>query len=489
MVSNLVSVDRCCDECGRLISKAQRVEGGKSYCVTCYARCFKRRLCSGCGMFSRLLVSANDPKCRQCVTSAPCIRCARAGRKLGILTEAGPVCNACYPYFRDLVTCSRCDQLTQRPSHIESGNGRKIVCQRCATAHHRTCTLCRRHRLCKDGPDGTRICKKCDEMGMGTCRVCSSLMPAGRGDRCEACYRRARCEAVAAQLSALLSNLRVREAFEQYVRWAIAEIDLARLVRALPRHVEFFELLDKNAAGLPWSSALLLQIFGTAGLRKFELPIRWMQCNGGLQISTEDKDAAAEMGRSLALIATAPSDTLARRLLDEFHTHLHNKVGAGKMKPKSMRLALRPAVSLLERADASWKRMPDQDAVSKMLAATPGQRAALSTFLGFLKAKHGVDLGAVHVRNRRQSGQRKAIGEHLAILAKEEPRTDDFEHRWVHTALAYFHQLSRSKARNLLQQGALTQTEAGYELVVEGARYWLPKPPVIVSGLGAQVLT
>lgn len=477
MVSTPASMEQCCDECGRIISKAHRVEGGMKYCTTCYARCFKRQLCSGCGMFRRLLVSANDPKCRKCIASAPCIRCARAGREVGMLTEAGPVCNSCYPYFRESVTCTQCNQVTQRAFHVESDEGRKLVCQRCATTHHHTCTLCRRHRLCRDRPDGTWVCKKCDELGTSKCGVCASPMAAGRGRRCEDCYWRARGEAVGAQLCELLSKARVREAFQSYVGWAMADIHLPRLVRALPRHVEFFEVLEQKAGEETWSPALLLRVFGTAGLRKFELPVRWMQRSGDFDITEQEKEAAAEIGRSQALVATAPPDTLARRLLDEFYANLNDKVRLGKMKPKSMRMSLRPAVSLLECADALWQRMPDQATVMKLLEVTPGQRAALSTFLGFLKARYGLDLVAPHVGGHQRSAPRRALGEQLALLARQQPRSHDFESSWLHTALAYFHECSRAQAKTLLKQGSLTEMEVGYELVVEGVRYWLPKPP------------
>ena len=483
MVNVPVSLDRSCDECGRIISKAHRVEDGKKYCTTCYARCFKRQLCSGCGMFSRLLVGANDPKCRKCVAGAPCIRCDRAGRELGMLTEAGPVCNACYPYFRASAMCTQCNQPTQRPLHVESYEGSKLICQRCATAHHRTCTLCKRHRLCHDRPDGTRVCKKCDELGVVKCEGCAAPMPAGRGKRCEACYWRARGEATSAQLCELLSTARVRESFQSYVNWAMAEIDLPRLVRALLRHVEFFEMLERQAGEEQWTPALILRVFGTAKLRKFELPVRWMQNSGAVEITAQEKESAAETGRSQALVATAPPESVARRLLDEFYVHLDAKVRAGKMRPKSMRLSLRPAVSLLERADAQWQRMPDQAAVEKFLEATPGQRAALSTFLGFLKVKNGLELSAARVASHRRPGPRNLLGQQLAVLAKEQPRPPDFESRWLHTALAYFHEKSRVQAKSLLKQGSLTEMEVGYELIVDGARYWIPKAPAEPIGV------
>ncbi|MDT0139087.1 hypothetical protein [Acidovorax sp. PRC11] len=241
--------------------------------------------------------------------------------------------------------------------------------------------------------------------------------------------------------------------------------------------MKFFEVLDKHAKKDPWSASLMLRVFGTAGLRKFALPVRWVQNCGAVTINAEEKEAAAELGRSQALVASVLPGTLARRLLDEFYSVLQAKVSAGQIKPKSMRLSLRPARSLLEHADAGWQRMPDHRAVEKLLEVTPGQRAALSAFLGFLRSKHGVELSALQGASYRRIKPRDALGKQLAALAKEQPRPADFEHRWLHMALAYFHERSRAQAKSLLKCGALEEMDTGYELVVEGEKYWLPKPP------------
>ena len=69
------------------------------------------------------------------------------------------------------------------------------------------------------------------------------------------------------------------------------------------------------------------------------------------------------------------------------------------------------------------------------------------------------------------------LGQQLAVLAKEQPRPPDFESRWVRTALAYFHERSRVQAKSLLKRGSLTEMDVGYELIVDGERYWIPKAP------------
>ena len=129
MVKGLGAAQHECDECGRLVSKFSRIENGRHYCSTCYARCFKRGPCPGCGIASRLLASDPTAQCRKCAATRPCIRCHRSGRALGLMLPQGPVCNACYVYFREPQRCSVCSQLVRKFSR--SGPDQAVVCLQC----------------------------------------------------------------------------------------------------------------------------------------------------------------------------------------------------------------------------------------------------------------------------------------------------------------------------------------------------------------------
>ncbi len=466
----------CC-ECGRL-KPAKRVEAGKRYCDTCYARCFKRLMCSGCGMFKTLLASNPQAKCRQCVAGAPCIRCAMSGRPLGMLREEGPVCNSCYPYFKKREPCELCGEPAHMGSHIETESGRKRVCHRCERADHRTCALCKRHRRCSARDDGTWACKKCLEVGVVPCVMCANPMPAGYGVRCMACYRRARCEAEALQLGELLSSPRVRAAFAEYSAWAMAEIDHFRLVQALPRHIEFFLALEAHGDE-PWNEGLLLRTFNASGLSSYRLPVRWLRDIGLAEISPEAKVANAERGRSIALVESTAPNTLARQLMKAFFDELDAKAKAGLLKPRSIRMALRPALTLLLTADPQGQRMPEQASLDKLLEDAPGQRSAVSTFLGFVKAKHGVRLTPKDSSGKPNTARRRRLGEQLAALAKEPQRSAEFDQRWKLLALAYFHKMPQARAKVLLKDGDLERRDGGYELTVEKDVFWIPEPPAI----------
>lgn len=463
------------------MGKAHRVESGVSYCGTCYKRCFKSKLCPGCGMFKRLLASNAEAKCQECVSAAPCVRCARVGRPVSKMTDDGPVCNSCYPYFRESVICESCHEPSRRAWRVESKAGVKLVCHKCARADWRTCSQCSFHRDGSERPDGTWICKKCEALGEVPCPSCSKPMPAGRGSRCIDCYWVARGRLEGGQLVELLAKPRTRQAFQDYLQWAMSEIHLPRLVPTLEKQVVFFQRLEPHGEQI-WSEQLLLREFGTAGLRKYELPVRWLGVTGVAEVSAEAKIENAERGRALALVQQAPPGSLARALLEEFYETLNAKVLAKKTLPRSMRMALRPAVSTLAMTEPAWQKMPDQKAIDKMLSDAPGQLAASSTFRGFLKKRHGIVLTARPVTRRDSSAQRKQMGEQLAAMAREPLRDERFEDRWLMLSLCFSHRVSRTFAKALLKSGLLSREDGGYNLVAESDTYWIPGPPELAFG-------
>ncbi|MDP4078526.1 hypothetical protein QYL93_29245 [Acidovorax sp. A1169] len=305
-------------------------------------------------------------------------------------------------------------------------------------------------------------------------------MPAGYGVRCMACYRRARCEAEALQLGELLSTQRARAAFAEFSAWAVAETEHVRLVKALALHVEFFLALEAHGDE-PWSEGLLLRTFNASGLSLYKLPVRWLRESGLAEISLEAKIDNAERGRSIALVELTAPNTLARQLMQAFFDELDVKVKAGLLKRRSVRMALRPALTLLQTADPHGQLMPEQDSLDKLLEHAPGQRNAVSTFLGFLKAKHGVKLSTKESSAKPNTVRRRLLGEQLAALAKEPLRSAEFDQRWKVLAMAYFQKMTQARAKFLLKNGELEPQDGGYELRAETDVFWIPAPPAIRS--------
>lgn len=386
----------------------------------------------------------------------------------------GPVCNSCSVYFREPQCCSVCSQLVRR--YLRSGPDQAVVCLRCAGNDNKTCGVCRYHRPCTARSDGTWICRKCESEPYTICQVCQATVEPGRNGRCEACYWKGRCKQRGEQLAELFRLEPVRQAFFSYVGWALGHTDAKRLCLALVRHAEFFSTLDQYPNAV-LDEAFVLRVFGAGRLRKYELPMRWLQDKHALALTPDAKQANAEILASHKLVQSLPAGSLAGSVLQAFFDELHARMEAGVIKARTMRMALRPAVSLLLTASPKGAMMPDQVALNYMLRSAPGQRAAASTFLGFLKARYAIKLVAHQKASHLQAHAREKLGAKLAEIASSNQRDAKVRQLWDVTALRYFHHLKKVQAQQLFKTANRVTSSDGDELRVGSQVFWLPHPP------------
>lgn len=301
-------------------------------------------------------------------------------------------------------------------------------------------------------------------------------MPAGFGKRCSGCYWRERGDRSACQLVELLRTQRVREAFLAFAAWLLKdEKGIERRTRRLPEHAQFFVALDQ-LGDEPWTGEFLLKNFTTALLRQYELPVKWLETHVGIALADEDKRDAADLRRVREAVNRLPEGTLARQVADAFASELINRHTAGELLAKSARMALSPAISLLEEEDPEGNRLPRQAALESYLRQVPGQRAAVATFLGFLRANH-----SLHLRlppKPSSSAARKALGKQIAAMVQDQRPVDK---RWIVLALRYFHHLSAAEAKAIHAEAATVETADGVELRLDGSVYWVPKRPALTS--------
>jgi len=305
-------------------------------------------------------------------------------------------------------------------------------------------------------------------------------MPAGCGKRCSQCYWVERCERGSTQLVELLKAKRVRDAFIAFAAWLQTQVSAQRSALRLRRHVEFFEMLDR-AGGDTWTSEFLLKEFGTATLRKYELPVRWLRLQTGVALSEEDKSREADGRRVRNAISSMPEGTAARELLGAFQQELERRRAAGKLTERSMRLAFRPAAALLKVEDPQGSRPPSQSALEQYLKEVPGQRAALSTFVGFLKASQQIELRMPPKPAASSVLARKALEKQIAALMAQPVDAALVAKRWTSLALRYFHHLSASDANTVCNESTHQQGDSGTVLVYRGQEYWIPAEPMTLS--------
>lgn len=176
-----------------------------------------------------------------------------------------------------------------------------------------------------------------------------------------------------------------------------------------------------------------------------------------------------------------PPNTLTRAVIESFASELISRHAAGVLSARSARLALRPAISLLEIEDPSGGRLPEQTALERYLGQVPGQRSALSTFLGFLRTRHGLNLRLPPKRSIMSPAARKAMEKQIVQLVTDPRRSEGIDKRWVPLALRYFHHLSGAEAKKIISAASFIENGGGLELHFGGRVYWVPKHPSPVS--------
>lgn len=466
-----------CDECGKSVAKIWRVFKGHRYCVTCYAREFKRVLCPECGNFARLPRGFPEAVCTKCEMNKPCVRCGKVSYNIGRITPYGPVCNACAPYFRKKVPCEVCGIPSSGLSQSKRLGHDRRVCPKCSRANHGTCGACRRYRLLREVPDGRMLCKKCVDMGKIPCPKCGRSMPAGYGQQCECCYWKGLLEKRVSMDMAAFSTPEMSRLFKAFGEWLGMEVGNQKAAITIHRYLPFFIEVEREWKTIP-EYGLLLSHFGAARLRKVLLPMGWMTKTGLIVPDTGKKESDSEKRRIVVLLEGFPQGSKEMAILEGYHRSLQDSLQKGKTSRRSLRLALSPTVALLRKGIEMECSPPDQKVLDAFLVKSPGQRAAISGFIRYLREMCGVDIALPKMNSEkiRQNRMRKLEVEMLTLMQGNR-EDEEFQRKWRSVTLAYFHGLPK-KVAAMLADDAVSEVDDGLIVEWKNHRYWLPKPGV-----------
>lgn len=463
-----------CDECGSADRKISRRYKGCKYCTTCYAREFKSSSCPGCGEIKRLPRRDDKALCITCEASKPCIRCGRANRPLAKLHEKGPVCNSCGPYFREIEACEQCGAMSKRLSRVSRLGSKLRLCPTCATSDFASCNDCGRYRLLQSRDDGTSVCKKCFSLGSIECPSCSHPMPAGLGSRCEECYW---SELLSKRMEVSTEGLgaaEIRRHWREFASW-LKDLKGPRIAAIeLNKYLPFFMDIERRWGSVPEYSELLSH-YGADGLRKYLRALRWLEESGLVVVDKAAKDKDSELRRIKKLIESLTLPESLSVTLEGFVDHMNGKVAREATSLKSMRLSLTAAVGLLRHILDSDGEI-DQIAVDAYINHRPGQRAALSGFVGFLNRKQGFTLKLPPAASLKPSAQarKKMKLKLIELLNSGDEHLEEAERQWQVLAMAYFHWLSERRARQIVGNTTPIVARGGYEFYWENECYWIP---------------
>lgn len=364
-----------CHRCGRQIPKAHRVFLGIVFCATCYAREFSRRPCFRCGQSVRLHKSQETGLCRECERSERrCARCDKTVPRAALVIDGKPVCPACRRYFPPFLQSTRRDG-------------------------HETCSVCRKHRrvTSRDGR-GRPLCSRC------SCRD-RRLEVAEIDER----YWHESLLQRHAKVEARLNSEWCRNLFAEFVAHEVARVPAKRLALALNRHVSSFATLESRFGGRDEIDAdSILARYGAEEMRRAQSLFEYLR-TVGIGVPTRDQSEAYAEKRRVQSLLDDMKDSVHLRLLERFRASFDEPDSRGlTVKAKSMRLSLRAACGLVRKAG-------DQDLCQAVLEAylqeVPGQRAAVSRFVGFLSREAGIAVSLPARRARKHHRVTRSEGD------------------------------------------------------------------------------
>lgn len=469
------SKSQICDECGKSVARIWRIYKERKYCSTCYARVFKRRICPKCGNFARLLKNDNEAICQKCQIAKPCARCGKTDYATGKITSYGPVCNSCASYFRETEPCGICGKPSKRLSRVSRLGHDHRVCLSCARVDHGVCQACHRHRLLEQVKDGRMLCKTCNEKGEVPCPECGQHMPAGRGKQCEECYWHGLFEKRVVMDCAMFSAPVMAEHFRVFGEWLGKEVGCHKAAITLHRYAAFFMDIERQWKIIP-EYLVLLKHFGALQLRRVLLPMRWMQEVGLVVPDKVAKGVDSDQRRIVATLDKVGKDTRERAILDDYCNGLMADLKDKKTTLRSIRLAMTPAAAVLLNGRKMNVMPPDQKVLNAYLGKTPGQRAAVSGFVCYLRGKYRVEIFLPEAGAGAEKNRRRRMEVEFIKLMREGDQSNEYRHKLLVTAMSFFHGLpKRVIAGDASERVAPSPDGVGVVLTQNGHEYWLPE--------------
>lgn len=462
-----------CDECGYGHRKITRVYKGLRFCNTCYCRLFKTRNCLICNQPARLLTRDPAAICRSCESKRPCVRCGRSGRKIGKITTYGVVCNSCSPYFRAQKPCSICGEFSPRLSIVKRLNINTPICPKCARSDHGTCQACKRYRLLQSGTGNRSLCNRCIDNGNIACEQCGQLMPAGRGKTCESCYWQHLLDKRIKMDCIVFNSPNMARHFEVFGRWLGTTRGSQKAALKIHNYLEFFIEIEDAWMKIPDYSRLLKH-FGVSRLRKYLLPMKWLEESALIHIDIQAKIENTENRRIQSLLRSLPKNKNLNEILIAYHQQLLLKQERGKTTTRSIRLAIQPAFALLQKCLSCRLDQPNQKLLASYLSEKPGQRAAISGFVRYLNTTYCLNL---ELPEKSLSGKRrrhrKRENELIELLLQERHR-ETFHTQVLRAALAYFHDIPKSRLNSITMESSDPCEGGGLYIHWNNNRYWIP---------------
>lgn len=438
---NLKAHDKC-DACGKSIIKAHRVHNGEAYCDICYPVWFKKKACTRCGKIHRAYRTDSKPVCSECTRKEPCIRCGKDAFNNGSTTKYGRVCQSCkLNHFSEEKQCFECGKVKKRVLSYSTVGHSHPICFACYQNHfNEVCPCCHKHRKLVEKENG-KMCKKCHEFGKIPCPKCHNLMWAGVGKQCHACYLQQKLDKKVDITKHLFNAEKIKQQYEDFNIWFGKNKGLHKANVKFTNFLDFFVRCDELWGYIP-DYDLLVAEFKPEGLRHNLTVLRWLIAIKQVTINEALKEQMAEEERIVNLFAKLGEET--PNIVKEYYDYLLARQQQRGTALKTVRLSLQPVVDIYHQFSLKDAQTPSQEQLNRYLVVKQGQKNSLSSFVVFLREKHGIELrikqpSSKEILNIKKKDAERGLME-LAKLPK--PLSKDKHLEWLQFGMVYFHGVS-----------------------------------------------
>lgn len=301
-------------------------------------------------------------------------------------------------------------------------------------------------------------------------------MPAGYGKICKACYLRNLLTKRVAIDRASFTDDKMAQLFDEFASWLLVESGAHNAATSIHRFQQFFCEIEKLWGGVP-DYKILLKHYGTLGLRRRELPMRFLQRTGRVEVDPAARNDRAMSQQIGVLLKTLSAGSRGCKLLIDYHGHLEKRLAEGEMSLKSIRLALTPTVALLKDVQLSQGQNLSQLDLDRYLSRAPGQRAAISGFIGFLRKRDKLELAwPTKIDNAKaQERLKRGLELQLVMLLTTGGSEVVYAKKLIGTALAYFHGLRKVTMKNARRiRTEVPADRSGVTVYIDESECWLP---------------
>lgn len=382
---------RRCGECGKGISKAQRIHKGMPICASCYHSIFMKKHCSRCG--SQTVAHKNNPApvCHACVIKdRSCLRCGKPVVRAGLLIGNQATCASCAPYFREKKPCPRCDTLSARLSRV-TGLCEEPVCETCQRRlSYATCAHCgksRKQHFCR--LNRAILCKMCaeDPDACHDCPDCGTLVGGAGEAPCLECAAKRSLRKKQHFLRSALTNEIAVSLSAEFIDWACNGGHAAKVSQGFAAYAGFFTRIEDSSLGA-LNDEVVKKHFSAEELRRLGYVTQFLSAQGYLRASGADRQAWSEERRVEDILQEARAIPCGA-ILVEYAAWLDNR-GGKPLAIRTKRVYLRASMSWLSHAAITDLNQLDDSHLQAFLKVSPGQRASLMSFLHFLSERHDV---------------------------------------------------------------------------------------------------